>query len=35
MKCKQCGAKSESRVEKPIQCPRCKSLDWDKKKKKK
>ncbi len=27
--CKRCGSKWISRVEHPIQCPRCKSLDWD------
>ncbi len=32
--CLQCGYEWESRVEKPLVCPRCKRYDWKKKKKK-
>ena len=27
-KCKQCGAEWTPRVENPVQCPRCKRVDW-------
>ena len=29
--CQQCGYTWVSRVEDPVQCPRCKRYDWDKK----
>lgn len=28
MTCNQCGADWEARVESPVQCPRCKRVDW-------
>ncbi|MFA5379972.1 MAG: hypothetical protein WC455_29700 [Dehalococcoidia bacterium] len=28
--CRRCGATWTPRVDKPIQCPRCKRVDWDK-----
>lgn len=34
-KCKQCDYEWESRVEKSVQCPRCKRYDWDKDREKK
>lgn len=30
LKCKECGYEWNSRVEKPIECPDCKSRNWDK-----
>ncbi len=30
--CLRCGATWTPRTEKPVQCPRCKRVDWDKKK---
>jgi predicted Zn-ribbon and HTH transcriptional regulator len=30
-KCRKCGHKWASRVEKPITCPKCKRYDYDKK----
>ena len=33
-KCKKCGYEWRPRVEKPVQCPGCKSMAWNKKRKK-
>lgn len=32
-KCEQCGYKWLPKVTQPKQCPKCKRMDWDKKKK--
>ena len=28
-KCKKCGYKWDSKLDKPISCPKCKSYSWD------
>jgi predicted Zn-ribbon and HTH transcriptional regulator len=33
MKCEKCGHEWESRTEKPVACPKCKSYTFDKPKK--
>lgn len=30
LKCKKCGHSWNSRTNKPVSCPRCKSYDWNK-----
>ena len=34
-KCLKCGHEWFSRTDKPLQCPRCKRYDWNKKKEEK